>query len=291
MAERRMFTKKVTDDDNFMQLSASAQALYLHLSMAADDDGFCNQVSISMFKAHASVQDLKALLEARYIYQFENGVIVIKHWRMANALRKDRYTPTAFKEELARLQVKDNGSYTLAPVGCQVVANGLPDGCQEVAVCLPQDRLGKDSIGKVRLGEDLTASNEAVCRTKDVRRIVDAWNSLNLNVVREVTGDSKRGGMLRARVKEHGVDGVLEAIENVRKSDFLKGQNAKGFVITFNWFVKPANFVKVLEGNYNDLFESRGKLEPRPKQYTTADNYKPPKPTSADAIWNAVDEI
>ena len=112
VAERRMFTKKVTDDDNFMALSSSAQALYLHLSMGADDDGFCNQVSISMFKAHASIQDLQALLEKRYIYQFDNGVIVIKHWRMANALRKDRYTPTAFKEELSFLGIKDNGSYT-----------------------------------------------------------------------------------------------------------------------------------------------------------------------------------
>lgn len=140
MAERRMFTKKVTDDDNFMALSSSAQALYLHLSMSADDDGFCNQVSISMFKAHASIQDLQTLLEKRYIYQFENGVIVIKHWRMANALRKDRYTPTAFQEELAQLDIKDNGSYTW-----------LPDGCQTVAKRLPQDRIGKNRIGKDRI--------------------------------------------------------------------------------------------------------------------------------------------
>ena len=138
MAERRMFTKKVTDDDNFMALSSSAQALYLHLSMAADDDGFCNQVSTSMFKAHASVQDLQALLEKRYIYQFENGVIVIKHWRMANALRKDRYTPTAFQEELAKLELKENGSYTWLPSGCQVVAERLP-----------QDRIDKVSIDKI----------------------------------------------------------------------------------------------------------------------------------------------
>jgi hypothetical protein len=143
MAERRMFTKKITDDDNFMALSSSAQALYLHLSMSADDDGFCNQVSISMFKAHASVQDLQALLEKRYIYQFENGVIVIKHWRMANALRKDRYTPTAFQEELAKLQLKDNGAYTW-----------LPDGCQAVADCLPQDSIGKDSIDKDSVGSE-----------------------------------------------------------------------------------------------------------------------------------------
>jgi hypothetical protein len=129
-----------------MNLSSSAQALYLHLNMSADDDGFCNQVSICMFKAHASVQDLQSLLERRYIYQFENGVIVIKHWRMANALRKDRYTPTAFKEELSRLRIKDNGSYTM-------VANGLPDGCQMVADCLPQDRLDKDSLDKVNKKE------------------------------------------------------------------------------------------------------------------------------------------
>lgn len=140
MADRRMFTKKVTDDDNFMALSSSAQALYLHLSMSADDDGFCNQVSISMIKAHASVQDLQALLEKRYIYQFDNGVIVIKHWRMANALRKDRYTPTAFQDELAKLDIKDNGAYTW-----------LPDGCQMVAKRLPQDSIGKVSIDKVSI--------------------------------------------------------------------------------------------------------------------------------------------
>ena len=151
MAERRMFTKKVTDDDNFMALSSSAQALYLHLSMSADDDGFCNQVSVSMFKAHASVQDLQALLEKRYIYQFDNGVIVIKHWRMANALRKDRYTPTAFKEELSKLQLKDNGSYTWLPSGCQTVAN-----------CLPQDRLDKDSIEKNSIDKVNTSSKDDV---------------------------------------------------------------------------------------------------------------------------------
>ena len=143
MAERRMFTKKVTDDDNFMALSSSAQALYLHLSMSADDDGFCNQVSISMFKAHASIQDLQALLEKRYIYQFENGVIVIKHWRMANALRKDRYTPTAFQEELAHLDVKGNGAYTWLPSGCQVVAERLPQ------VSIGKDSIEKDSIEEV----------------------------------------------------------------------------------------------------------------------------------------------
>lgn len=140
MGERRMLTRKVTDDDHFMSLSASAQALYLHLSMSADDDGFCNQVALCMFKAHASLSDLEALLKLRYVYQFESGVIVIKHWRMANALRKDRYTPTVWQKEFAQLALKENGSYTLAD-GCQVVANGLPSGCPNIS----KDNLNKSN--------------------------------------------------------------------------------------------------------------------------------------------------
>lgn len=150
MAERRMFTRKVTDDDHFTDLSSSAQALYLHLTMSADDDGFCNQLSTAMFRSHASVQDLEALLEKRFLLQFDNGVIVIKHWRMANALRKDRYTPTAFQEELAKLKIKDNGSYTMSE---DVVASWLPDGCQVVAERLPQASIGKDSQDKNRLDQ------------------------------------------------------------------------------------------------------------------------------------------
>lgn len=155
MAERRMFAKKVTDDDQFALLSSSAQALYLHLSMAADDDGFCNQVTISMFRAHASVEDLKSLLERRYIYQFENGVIVIRHWRMANALRKDRYTQTVFKKELAMLHISEDGTYEMNDIpGDEIYIEQADDdddgdsGCQLVAERLPQVRLGKDSKGK-----------------------------------------------------------------------------------------------------------------------------------------------
>ena len=147
MAERRMFTKKITDDDHFLNLSSPAQALYLHLSMNADDDGFCNQITASMFKAHASVTDLEALLKNRYIYQFDSGVIVIKHWRMANALRKDRYTPTAFKNEMAMLKVGENGAYKF-PDNNDMVAERLPNGCQLVAERLPQVSIGKVSIDK-----------------------------------------------------------------------------------------------------------------------------------------------
>ena len=142
MGDRRMLTSKVTDDDHFVSLSASAQALYLHLSMSADDDGFCNQVALCMFKAHASVSDLEALLKLHYVYQFDSGVIVIKHWRMANTLRKDRYTPTVWQKEFAKLTIRGNGSYTLSGDGCQMVAKRLPDGCHNIS----KDNLSKDNI-------------------------------------------------------------------------------------------------------------------------------------------------
>ena len=122
MAKKRMTTTQVTDSDHFISMPSPAQALYLHLNNGSDDDGFNNQVQMAMYKAHASIDDLKILLSKRFILQFENGVIVIKHWRMANSLRKDRYTPTVFQDELAQLGLKENGSYTWLPNGCQLVA-------------------------------------------------------------------------------------------------------------------------------------------------------------------------
>ena len=126
MAERRMFTKKVTDSDAFIELPSSAQALYFHLNQGADDDGFNNQIQNAMFKSHSTTDDLKVLMMKNFIIRFESGVIVIKHWRLHNTLRKDRYTPTNFQEEFQLLGLKDNGSYTLNDVGCQMVANRLP---------------------------------------------------------------------------------------------------------------------------------------------------------------------
>lgn len=135
-----MFSKKITDSDAFTEMSSAAQALYFHLNQCADDDGFNNQVSMAMFKAHASPDDLKVLLAKNFVIRFESGVIVIKHWRLHNTLRKDRYTPTNFQEEFAELGIKDNGAYTL---GCQSVANRLPNGCHSI-VKSSEEKISKE---------------------------------------------------------------------------------------------------------------------------------------------------
>lgn len=251
MAERRMLTKKVTDDDHFQSLSASAQALYLHLTMSADDDGFCNQVSVAMFKAHASVQDLHALLENRYILQFESGVIVIKHWRMANALRKDRYTATAFKEEMAKLRLKDNGVYTFAKESDEIpeiMGNDerLPSGCRLDAVCPPQVRLDKVRLDKDRLnntpltpqeGESTGSVEEYFGYDELLLEAVNDWIAYK----KEQKKPYKPMGLksllttIQKNVNEYGADAVVEVIRESMSANYqgivwdrLKGRKPKG---------------------------------------------------------------
>lgn len=112
MAEKRMFTQKIIDSDAFLTMPLSAQALYFHLNMRADDDGFVNNPRKIAEWIHASDDDLRLLLVKRFIIGFESGVIVIKHWRMHNTLKSDRYHPTDYQDELALLDIKPNKAYT-----------------------------------------------------------------------------------------------------------------------------------------------------------------------------------
>jgi hypothetical protein len=142
MAERRMFSKKIIDSDAFMDMPLSTQALYFHLSMRADDDGFINNPKKIQRMVGASDDDLKVLIAKRFILTFESGIIVVKHWRMHNYIRCDRYKPTDYIEEKSRLELKENGSYTEADT------NGIPNGYRLDT----QDRLelgeSKDSVGE-----------------------------------------------------------------------------------------------------------------------------------------------
>lgn len=153
MAEKRMFTKKIVDSDAFLDMPLSTQCLYFHLNMRADDDGFVNNPKKIQRMVGASEDDLKLLIAKRFVLVFENGVIVIKHWRMHNTLRKDRYNPTQYQEQMQKLILKDNGSYTEKPLekpsevpaglpGNQMATCWQPDGNQMA----PQYSIDKDSI-------------------------------------------------------------------------------------------------------------------------------------------------
>lgn len=112
MAEKRMFSLSVVDTDWFLDLPLSSQALYFHLNMRADDDGFVDSPKSIIRKIGANANDYQLLLAKRFLLEFENGVLVIKHWRMHNTIQKDRYKPTRFQEEYNQLDVKEDKSYT-----------------------------------------------------------------------------------------------------------------------------------------------------------------------------------
>jgi hypothetical protein len=131
MAQKRMFTMNIVDSDAFLDMPLSSQCLYFHLNMRADDDGFIGNPKRIQKIVGASEDDLKLLIAKRFILVFEDGVIVIKHWRMHNTIRSDRYNATQYQDELALLSIKDNKSYSLssgnqlATIGNQNASTGL----------------------------------------------------------------------------------------------------------------------------------------------------------------------
>ena len=149
MAERRMFAKTIIDSDAFLDMPLSTQSLYFHLSMRADDDGFINNPK----KIHRMVgcgdDDLKLLMAKRFILVFDSGVIVIKHWKIHNYIRNDRYKPTLYQEEKAELAEKNSKAYTFKT---EVIESenhlGIPDDNRMGYQMDTQVRLGKDRLVK-----------------------------------------------------------------------------------------------------------------------------------------------
>ena len=259
MAQKRMFTMKIVDSDAFLDMPATTQCLYFHLNMRADDDGFIGNPKRIMKITGASEDDLRLLIAKRFVLTFEDGVIVIKHWRMHNTLSRDRYAETSYTDEKKMLLLKDNGSYSLTggnPIDdtrlIERSGRQTQQRCNKDATKTHAEK-GLDIDKDIDKDNKLIVSKDTICQT-DVRRVIEEWNKLQevgINPIRDIKPSSKRCQLLKGRIREYGIDEVLNAINNVRNSDFLRGENNRGWMITFDWFVKPNNFLKTLEGNYN----------------------------------------
>ena len=145
MAERRMMAKSIIKSDQFLEMPISSQLLYFHLLLDADDDGFINAPRSIMRVIGAKDDDMRVLQAKGYTIPFDSGVIVIKHWRMHNSLRKDRYNPNPqLENERKQLIINDRKEYEFAtnwqPTGNQLATNGYHS--------IGKDSIGKDSIGK-----------------------------------------------------------------------------------------------------------------------------------------------
>ena len=146
MANRRMFSKDITRSDAFLDLPISSQALYFHLGMEADDRGYVNNPKTVIRSIGATVGDLEQLVNKRFILVREDGLILIKHWRINNLIKNDRFKETKYVNDLKKLFFDENNSYTETPTNTP---------CLQIGTQVePQDRLGKDSIGEYRLVED-----------------------------------------------------------------------------------------------------------------------------------------
>ena len=137
MAERRMFAKTIIDSDAFLDMPISAQLLYFHLSMRADDEGFINKPKTIMRVCGCKDDDIKILFAKKFVIPFDSGVVVIKHWKIHNYIAKDRFVETKYKEERDQLQLDENKAYTT----CIQPVYGM-----QTQDRLDKDRLGKDSI-------------------------------------------------------------------------------------------------------------------------------------------------
>lgn len=200
MAERRMIAKSIIKSDQFLDMPATTQCLYFHLLLEADDDGFINAPKSIMRVIGAKDDDMRVLQAKGYIIPFESGVIVIKHWRLHNSLRKDRYNPNPqLENERKQLVVADNKEYQLAtnwqPNGNQLATSGIP------LVATGKDRLGKDRLGKDREEEEKEGPS-AACD------ILKAYAD-NIHPVSSPVEAEK----LKALVDTHGETFVAKAIE------------------------------------------------------------------------------
>lgn len=144
MAEKRMLSKKVLDTDAFLDMPLSAQALYFHLVINADDEGFVGNPKRIRDYIGAAESDLDLLIEKRFVLMLKNSVAVIRHWKIHNTLRRDRSHPTVFTEEKSQLILQENGAYA------EMVTSGCAHGNQmSTEDKIEEDRLREDKIEEV----------------------------------------------------------------------------------------------------------------------------------------------
>ena len=236
MAERRMFAKTIIDSDAFLDMPLSAQALYFHLGMRADDDGFINNPKKIQRMVGSTDDDLKLLIAKKFIIPFESGVVVLKHWKIHNYIQNDRYKQTAYLEEKAMLTVKENKSYTLLDNGC------IQDGY----MLETQVRLGKDSIGNTigDLPSDKSADYEQVFSI--------LWKQYP-----KKRGKGQVSAKAKRKIAEIGLEQMTRCIDRYKKE--IKGKDDQ-FVMYGSTFFN-SGYIDYLDDNYEKPVDNKDAFE------------------------------
>lgn len=261
MAERRMFAKTIIDSDAFLDMPISSQLLYFHLAMRADDDGFINKPKSIMRMCNCHDDDMRILIAKKFIIPFETGIVVIKHWKIHNYIRKDMYHETKYKDEKKLLTVDDNGSYTTSN---EPVTNPL-QGCNE---------LGTNTYTQVRLDKaSIIQDNNTMCNSdeshgansgssKPAKAEIDAFFESIWKLYPNKRGKGKISDSKKKALFEIGYDEMKRAIDRYQKelaldAEWRHPQNGSTFFRNGYIDYLDKNYVeskKVAQnGNFGDI--------------------------------------
>ena len=248
VAQRRMFSKEVTTSDLFVDMPSSSQLLYFHLGMEADDEGFIGNAKM-LSRAYGSNNDDLKLLEAKgFIIAFPSGVTVVKDWNLNNKIRKDRVKATIYTEEKTLLSLDSKGAYLL---GNQVSTISQPNDNQMSA----QDRIGKDRLGEVSIGEGRGEQKEP----SDFQRLINLYQE-NFGIVKPILYDD-----LKADINDYGLELIVEAVKRSTKKQkdyayaqgILKSWNRSGIKTIEQAKAEEVSFQNKSQNNQNGFQQQK----------------------------------
>lgn len=245
MANKRMFSLDVVDTDMFLEMPASTQALYFHLSMRADDDGVVSSPKKIVKIVGCAMDDLRLLVTKGYVIPFDNGVVVVTHWNINNnQIRSDRYKASRYQDVIELLE-KNGGVYRMS-------TECLPNVYQMSDILEPQNRLDKNSIDKsinnicASVPDDTAKAN----RKKEANELFEQlWKAYPSK-----KGKAQVSDTAKARLLKIGYDEMMRAIDRYtydlkKDSDWRKPQNGSTF---FN-----SGYVDYLDANYKSVEDAQ----------------------------------
>ena len=208
--------------DGIIEFEGTEKDLAEQLSYEIDEDLNNIQVTLSFLKVNNLIEEIS-----------ENNFLLTKvpdcigkEGASAERVRRHRERKALLEKEKEQKMLQCNGEVTNS----------------NNAVIKSNTEIEKEK--EIEIEKDNNISKDIF-----INKVVSEWNSIGVSPIKLIRGTRQK--MLNARIKEYSEEGVLQAINNIKHSDFLKGQNKNSWVITIDWFLKPNNFIKVYEDNYN----------------------------------------
>lgn len=244
---KRMFSSVITKQDEFLDMPLSAQALYFHINMEADDEGFVSNVRSLLRQVRGSEDDLKILIAKRYLISFESGVVVIKHWLIHNTIRQDRVIETTYKEEKSLLTVKDNMSYTEEIGGVRRLTDDRQPNLTNLISSNNNIYIEEDKEKDLKTLKDLKDLKD-----KDIYKTIITYLNNKFNTRYRVNNDRTKS-YINARLNEGFTEQDFYTVIDVKYKEWHGTDMAK--FLNPETLFRPSNFEKYL--NQAQVSQSR----------------------------------